>query len=532
MEEDDFHKQKTLHDILPGQPVPVPIVIPEKIGPYKIESLLETGGMSQVYLAAHPETKEPVTIKVLLPKFLSHQEVVQRFINEAEIISLADHPNIVKLYSQGQWENGLFIAMEFIQGASLRQFIQHNPLSLKRALEIILEISYALCHLHTHGVIHRDLKLENILMTENGQVKVIDFGIAQVLSDSPVVPTNARPRIIGTPVYMSPEQRENPESVSYPSDIYSLGIIAYELVLGKLSHGHIHLSMMPKGMQKILTKALQPKPSERYQDIVDFIADISSYLNSTMIGKERKTGDQIGEVIEQLQHVQALLLPKSMPQWPAVEIGASYYKSSPFTGLYSDFKQLPNGKISVVLAETPVKTPEGLVYLATFHGLLQALLEIAPNQDKFAEQLNGFVCRDLFDQIYYFSQLILDPQESQAKYLCCGKGNLWKIAAGSTQPEEIPNQNGALGAERNVKFHATVVPWQTGDTFILNNFSEELQIGSGKSFTREFTTQIIQDNLYLTPQKQTEMILRKAKALTSHQLEEQPIAVISVCRHE
>src|SRR6202040_2179363 len=111
---------------------------------------------------------------------------------------------------------------------------------------------------------------ENILIDQNGLVKVIDFGISQLLTVDKTHDSH-RQQFVGTPVYMSPEQRENPESVSYPSDIYSLGIIAYELVLGKLSHGQIHLSLMPKGLQKILNKALQPRQQDRYQDIVDFI---------------------------------------------------------------------------------------------------------------------------------------------------------------------------------------------------------------------------------------------------------------------
>ena len=194
---------------------------PEKIGPYKIETILEKGGMSILYLAIHPETNEPTTIKVLSPKFASHPEIVHRFLQEAEIIALADHPNIVKLYGYGEWEGGLYIAMEFIQGISLRQYILQTPISLRRALEFIIDISYALCHLHTHGIIHRDLKPENILVTDQGVVKVIDFGIAQLLAETSSGISHQR--VIGTPIYMSPEQRENPENVSFPTDIYFIG---------------------------------------------------------------------------------------------------------------------------------------------------------------------------------------------------------------------------------------------------------------------------------------------------------------------
>ncbi|MBA3816172.1 MAG: serine/threonine protein kinase, partial [Parachlamydiaceae bacterium] len=181
MAEDNTHKQ-FIPPGIPKNPIVNP-VIPKSIGPYKIESLLDKGGMSILYLATHPNTKEPTTIKVLSERFLDYPEAVQRFLNEAEIIAMTDHPNIVKLYGHGEWTGGLYIAMEFIQGISLRQAILQSPISLKRALEIIIDIGYALCHMHTHGVIHRDLKPENVLINETGQVKVIDFGIAQLLTE-------------------------------------------------------------------------------------------------------------------------------------------------------------------------------------------------------------------------------------------------------------------------------------------------------------------------------------------------------------
>ncbi len=165
MIESNFHKQNTLPTI--SDKPAAKEQIPEKIGPYKIETLLEKGGMSFLYLATHPETKDPITIKVLFPEFLSNPEMVQRFLREAAIIALADHRNIVKLYGQGEWEGGLYIAMEFIQGISLRKYLLRNLISLKHALELVMEISMALCHLHAHGIIHRDLKPENILVTES-----------------------------------------------------------------------------------------------------------------------------------------------------------------------------------------------------------------------------------------------------------------------------------------------------------------------------------------------------------------------------
>ena len=248
--QDSFYSRNTLPSYKTSD---TPPPVPQKIGPYLIEGLLEKGGMSYLYVAEAPETGEAIIVKVLSPQYLGHPEMVSRFLREADIIRMADHPNIVKLLGSGSWEGGVYIAMEYVQGVSLRQYLQKVPLSLKRAIELILEIAYALCHLHTHRVIHRDLKPENILVTKEGQIKVIDFGIAQLLFDNKLLQSEQK-RLIGTPVYMSPEQRENPENVSFPSDIYSLGIIAYELILGRSSHGHVVIGLMPKGIQKILLK--------------------------------------------------------------------------------------------------------------------------------------------------------------------------------------------------------------------------------------------------------------------------------------
>ncbi len=225
--------------------------LPSQIGGYKIESLLNKGGMSLLYLGVHPETHEPITIKVLSSKYVSHPEMVERFMREAEIIELTDHPNIVKLYGHGKWEGGVYIAMEFVQGLSLRQMILQQAMSLKQALKITLQIAYALTHLHSHGIIHRDLKPENILLTAQGGVKVIDFGISQIYTEKE---SSKNRHLIGTPIYMSPEQREDPLKVSFSTDIYSLGIIMYEVVLGRLCYGEIHLSSVSRGLQKILAK--------------------------------------------------------------------------------------------------------------------------------------------------------------------------------------------------------------------------------------------------------------------------------------
>lgn len=531
MIEKEFYKQPTFPGIYPeGAAPPLVPEIPKMIGPYKIESLLEKGGMSILYLGTHPETKEPTTIKVLSPKFMSNPEVMRRFINEAEIIAMSNNPNIVQLYGHGEWEGGLYIAMEFIQGISLRQYILQTPISLTRALEIITDIAYALCHLHAHGVIHRDLKPENILITEKGEIKVIDFGIAQLLAESDTQPPGRR-QLLGTPIYMSPEQKENPESVSYPSDIYSLGIITYELILGKLSHGQIHLSLMPRGIQKILHKALQPKPEDRYQDVVDFIADISEYRSSTALQKEKKAGDTLSEMAENLKRAQMTLVTSTPPIWSHVEIGFAGHQGISISGIYYDFFDIPDGVYGIIMGEASSKGAEGVIYTAVLRGMVRSLCRLTTKPVELVTILNEIIFRDSMSQVFTLTYLTLNPQTNELHYISCGQGNLWQIKADETTPQKILISNPSLGEAANTEFTEATHPWNVGDTLILNTFATP-SATSSTEFSEELFEQALQDNIGRPPQKQVEGILRKVRVSANKLLRERSISLVSIYRKE
>jgi hypothetical protein len=462
VEASKFHKQNTLPGNQSRSRSSSNIPIPKQIGPYTIEGLLEQGGMSVLYLGTHPETKEPTTIKVLSEKFMSQPDIVERFLREAEIIALADHPNIVKLYGHGKWEGGLYIAMEFIQGISLRQYLLQTPLSLKRALEVTLDISYALCHLHTHGIIHRDLKPENILINEHGTVKVIDFGIAQIMTEDQN--TGESKRLVGTPVYMSPEQRNNPSELSYPSDIYSLGIITYELVLGRLSHGQVHLSMMPKGLQKILAQALQPKQEDRYQDIVDYITAITGYLNSAHIDKEKKATDPISEFTENFRFDDSALTPTKAPDWPDVDFAMLRTTPQKLVGSIREHHTQNDGQHVWMGGESSVKGAEGIIYAAVVRGMMKALWHDDLNDEAVASTLNELLVHDRMDQIFSMSYITLMPHKHQIRLLQSGTAQAWIL---SQKIEELDAESPALGLNETSEYKAITHVWNPGDIVLL-----------------------------------------------------------------
>ncbi len=529
MNTSDFDKQITIpttaHKINRDYPVP------ESIGPYKVEALLEKGGMSFLYLAIHPTTKDPIAIKALFPEFLSNPEMVQRFLREAAIIALADHPNIVKLYGQGEWSGGLYIAMEFIQGISLRQYLLRNLISLKHALELVMEISMALCHLHAHGVIHRDLKPENILITESGGVKVIDFGISQLLADDGESEEGSKRRLIGTPIYMSPEQKENPESTSYPSDIYSLGIITYELALGKLSHGQIHLSIMPKGLQKILTKTLQKQPENRYQDVVDFMTDVSTYLHSPALLKENKELDPLSDLSESLREAQLCLVPHTPPVWPQIEIGMATYKSLGIASLYHDFFRLPTDTYGIIIGEPSIKGPPGIVYASVLRGMVRALSQLTTQPQEMATVLNELLLEDVMKQSFSFSYLVLDCPNNVFRFISCMCGRLWRIKANSATLIPIISENSALGMQTHSTYTQIEEAWNVGETLLFYASLGTLAEVDQSIFSQENLEKTLMEiPLDSSPQKQVETILRKAKVSLSRLSDERSVVLLSLKR--
>lgn len=546
MTEEEFYKQSTIPDLPNTEQKKNKSHkvenVPQKIGPYPIEALLDRGGMSVLYLGVNPDTKSPVTIKALSSALLPRPEMTDRFFKEAEIIALADHPNIVKLFGHGEWEGGLYIAMEFIKGTPLKEYILRHPMKEKRALELILEIASAICHLHSNGIIHRDLKPENIIVSSENKIKVIDFGIAQMLckkNDDRITQEN---RIMGTPIYMSPEQQKNPMEASYSSDIYSLGIIAYELLSGKLSHGVIQLEAIPVAIRPILEMSLKENPEERYQDIVDMMMDLSEYLktgslkrtaekveNEKKAQKKEEEENPLKELKEHLISSQKTTLPLSPPSWPNIDIGLTNHIGSSISGVYYDFFELREGSYGVIIGESTARGISGVIYVSVLRGMIRALSWSASKPVELVAYLNELLINDPFDQIFTLNYLILYPNKNQLHFISCGYGNLWYIPSGSENVQKITADNIALGIDPEAEFLEISHNWEIGDTIVLNTF-RATSSEDKKSFTENDFQKVLKKNAFSPAQKQTDEIFAKFSSHMKEELEERPITLISINR--
>lgn len=246
----------------------------------EILELLGRGGMGAVYKARQRDLDRLIAVKVLPREFDRDPDFAERFIREARAMARVSHPNIVAIHDFGQRDGQFFLLMEYIDGVNLRQAMQARQLSPEEALAIVPQICDALQYAHDEGIIHRDIKPENILLDGKGRVKIADFGLAKIRTTeddaSQITRTN---QVMGTPSYMAPEQWKPTISVDHRADIYSLGVVFYELLTGELPIGRFPVPSesveVDVRLDDVVLKALEKDPQRRYQHASQVKEDIT-----------------------------------------------------------------------------------------------------------------------------------------------------------------------------------------------------------------------------------------------------------------
>ena len=273
----------------PGGFVPLePEQLAEKFPQLEIIELLGHGGMGAVYKARQKQLDRLVALKILPPEVGQNAAFAERFMREARSLARLNHPEIVTVYDFGHTEDGLYyFLMEFIDGTDLRRIIQAGEITSDQALAIVPKICEALHYAHKKGIVHRDIKPENILLDTEGNVKIADFGLARLLGKPTTAYTLTQTgQRMGTPHYMAPEQIEHPQEVDHRADIYSLGVVFYEMLTGELPIGRfappskkVHVDVR---LDEIVLHTLEKEPELRYQQASEIKTDVE-----TVAGKDQ-----------------------------------------------------------------------------------------------------------------------------------------------------------------------------------------------------------------------------------------------------
>ncbi|OOE01752.1 serine/threonine protein kinase [Anoxybacillus kestanbolensis] len=274
-------------------------------GRYKLLQLIGGGGMANVYLARDIILDRDVAVKVLRLDFVNDELFIKRFRREAQAATSLNHENIVTIYDVGEDDGIYYMVMEYVRGCTLKQYIQqHAPLPVQEALRMMDQLTGAIAHAHQNGVIHRDIKPQNILVAEDGTLKITDFGIAVALSSTTITQTNS---VLGSVHYLSPEQAKGGMATE-KSDIYSLGIVMFELLTGQLPFSgesavaivlkHLQTETpsvrrwnpnIPQSVENIVLKATAKNPLHRYNSALDMRQHIRTALSPERINEAKFT---------------------------------------------------------------------------------------------------------------------------------------------------------------------------------------------------------------------------------------------------
>src|SRR3982750_627381 len=280
-------------------------MIGSQINQYKILEKIGSGGQGTVYKALDTKLNRTVVIKVLPPELTQRTANFKRFEREAQLCSQLDHPNICTIYDFHEANGVYYIAMQYVEGKNVRQLVAGRPLELKSALSIAIQVTDALAFAHSKNIIHRDIKAGNVMVTESGQAKILDFGLAKLLEDDQLENTDGLDRNeitelgipYGTATYAAPEQAKG-ERADARSDIFSTGVLLYEMLTGiwafqgktvidvrhQVLYGTpqplaaMRKESLPPQLQVIVDKALAKDPKDRYQKIAVMRDDLRAVL--------------------------------------------------------------------------------------------------------------------------------------------------------------------------------------------------------------------------------------------------------------
>jgi serine/threonine-protein kinase len=280
-----------------------------QIGKYIVKGELGRGGMGAVYLAEQPGLGREVAIKELILSSVADPTALMRFLQEARVMARTSHPNLVQVHDLEQIGNANYIVLEFVRGRSLRDRLNLGPIPMPQVFAMMHGVLQALDYAHRHAIVHRDMKPENVLLSDEGNVKVADFGIARLMDDSGVGGTATKTgTTVGTPQYMSPEQVAS-SKVDGRSDLYSAGIMFYELVVGQppftaneadgpftLMAKHVQAPPKPPSvhrpgldmrLEEMILKSLSKRPEERFQTGQEFDDTMSRIADRLCPGWQR-----------------------------------------------------------------------------------------------------------------------------------------------------------------------------------------------------------------------------------------------------
>lgn len=354
----------------------------QKLGPYEVIEQLGRGGMSIVYRAYQPSMKREVAVKVLKTSLVDEPDFMERFSREVEVIARLEHPHILPVIDYGESDENIYLVMRLVRGGSLADRLKQGYLASEEANRILQQVASALDYAHRQRVIHRDLKPGNILLDQDDNIYLTDFGIAKILdADAGLTMTG---QVMGTPAYISPEQGMGLE-IDARADVYALGLVLYEMLTGRgpftsdratallLKHVYepppppsVINPLLPKSYDNVVLKALTKEPEERYQTPLELAGAFEEVLTVP------KAANEIAEMKPEVSAEELGGLTPSVNNQPSTEAPAKF--SAPDAELRDDGEGSAAEEAAPAVEKTPKRRLRPLIYAAVVLAVIGVLV--------------------------------------------------------------------------------------------------------------------------------------------------------------
>ncbi len=473
------------------------------LGGYKILERLSEGTRGVVYRAEHAMMKRPGAVKVLSQGFTSDKKAVTRFLREARAGAALNHPNLVQVLDAGEEQGHHFIVMELVDGEPLQSIVdREGPLLLQRALHLTMQIAAALDFAHAQGLVHRDIRPGNVLVTHDGVAKVIDLGTALSLQTGggmSLITTSGLPMVEAN--YVAPEILFGEKDVDKRADLYSLGVTLYHMLTRKLPYAagnareffesvkaeryltpRTHNQAIPEEICQIIVKLMALDRDERYPDAPSFLRDVLGFYGrnwgtetvpptvSAIKGADEWAGARSGTRYESrvARDVQAKLVPSKLPDVPGHVVAKVYRPAKVVGGDYYDVLLREDGKYVLVVIDAGRHGVSGAMVMVMARTVLQSTLELDLAPSTALLHLDRALRKDLAAGIVILTTyVVLDPVTGKVTYACAGDlpPILWRMSTGAASP--LPGAGPAIGADGFERPEEMEVALDPGDRLVL-----------------------------------------------------------------
>lgn len=439
-----------------------------QIGKYTVTGLIASGGMGAIYRGKSTDGTD-VAIKVIRNEYSSDQMLVKRFQQEVMISKLLEHENIVHTLDGGEDNGCHYCVMEYIDGKELRAAMKDGNLKLKQGLEFIKELCKGLQYAHSKQVIHRDIKPENIIITKDNDVKIVDFGIAQLNAPDAILKT-ATNVSMGSPVYMSPEQKSDFKNVDHRADIYAIGVMLYELISGELPGGLLRIDLIPEELRTIVSKAISYNVDDRYRSVKDMLDAINIYEQKGIVDSDQSKLEEFNEKIKLRQVMIDILYPKSKPEFEGFDLGCLYLPACGVGGNYYDYLDVDDDHYGILVGNVFEKPDlSSAIILTMIRSGFRLCAKGVTDPATVMTQMNDYIAMEQIDHFALFSYLIINKKTKELTLSTAGYRPVHLLTQESSQVEPIQTKGIGLGIMEDVAFENKKVQLNPGDLVAMSS---------------------------------------------------------------